>query len=93
MTSKVSGRLTRSMQAASTSSDSVRISGYSRATSANTRSQNAMLKPCAFDLVTDVSRRLRLRRRARSKAKRITRSVPWRVNIDDCTATSCALPV
>ena len=41
-----------------------------------TRSQNAMLKPCAFDLVTDVSSRLRLRRRASSKAKRMTRSVP-----------------
>ena len=48
-----------------------------------------MLKPCAFDLVTDVSRRFAFRRRARSNAKRMMRSVPWRVNIADCTATSC----
>ena len=57
-----------------------------------TRSQNAMLNPCAFDLVTDVSSFLRLRWRASSKAKRITRSVPWRVKIADCTATSWGTP-
>ena len=51
-----------------------------------------MLKPCALDLVTDVSSRFRFRRRASSKAKRMMRSVPWRVNIADCTATPCGAP-
>ena len=76
ITSKSVGRRTRSMHAASTSSDSVRMSGYSRATSAKTRSQNAMLKPCAFDFVTDVNSFFLLRRRARSNANRMMRSVP-----------------
>ena len=80
------------MHAASTSSDSVRTSAYSRATSAKTRSQKAMLKPWAFDLVTDVTRRFLPRRRASSKANRMTLSVPWRVKTAVWTATSWAVP-
>ena len=54
-TSKLSGRRTKFMAAASTSSDSVSMAGNSAATSWKTRSHSTMLNPWAFDLVIEVT--------------------------------------
>ena len=54
-TSNSSGFRTKSMQAASTSSEVVAISEYSAATLSNASSQTISPYPCAFDLVTDVT--------------------------------------
>ena len=85
MTSKSCGRRTRSMQAASTSSDSVpdvRIL-------ARDLGEDPIPEPHAEALRVRLrDRRQRaacaLRRRARSNANRMTRSVPCRVNIAAC---------
>ena len=79
-TSKLSGRRTKFIAAASTSSDSVSISGNSAATFVNVRSQRTMPKPWALDFVIEVTRRFFPRRIANSKAWRTTRSMPRRVN-------------
>ena len=74
--------VTMRMVMASTSILSQVTSGNSRATSAAISSHITMPWRCAFDLVTTVSS-LRGRERASSKAKRMMRSTPARVNIDD----------
>src|ERR1039458_1140780 len=81
-TSKLCGRRIKFMAAASTSSDSVSISGYWMATCSKVRSHSTMLSPCALDLVMDATRRFLLRLRASSKAKRTIRSTPRRVKTE-----------
>jgi hypothetical protein len=91
ITSKLQGRRISSMAAASTRIDEVSISGNCAATSRNTRSQKVMLWPWALDFVIEVTER-RFSDRARSKAKRMIRSVPRRVKTAVCTATSVSVP-
>jgi hypothetical protein len=76
-TSKLSGRRTKFMHAASTSMELVFTSGKSPATAWKTSSQKTMLWAMALDLVMEV--RCFFRERACSKAKRMIRSVPRRV--------------
>ena len=58
----------------------------------NTSSQKTIPNDWALDLVTDVTFFLLSRRTQYSKAARIMRSVPRRVNMFVCTTVSWAVP-
>ena len=80
------------MVMASTSILSQVTSGKFCATSAAISSHITIPWRCAFDLVTTVSS-LRGRERAISKAKRMMRVTPARVNIETSVATSSGRPL